>query len=77
MESLDLTRFAAIALPRFVKVKQHFEKGRIGDIAKEVRTQLAPHLTQLQGKKIAIGIPMSRACTSPSAAPVVHNFKKA
>ena len=56
MESLDLTRFAAVALPRFVKVKQHFEKGRIGDIAKEVRTQLAPHLTQLQGKKIAIGI---------------------
>jgi len=56
MESLDLKRFAAIALPRFVKVKQHFEKGRIDDIAKEVRTQLAPHLTNLKGKKIAIGI---------------------
>ena len=56
MESLDLTRFATVALPRFVKVRQHFEKGRIGDIAKEVRTQLAPHLTNLQGKRIAIGI---------------------
>jgi hypothetical protein len=56
MESLDLTRFAAVALPRFVKVRQHFEKERIGDIAKEVRTQLAPHLTNLQGKRIAIGI---------------------
>lgn len=56
MESLDLKRFAAIALPRFVKVKQPFEKGRIGDIAEEVRTQMAPHLTHLQGKKIAIGI---------------------
>ena len=56
MESLDLTRFAAVALPRFVKVRQHFEKEQIGDIAKEVRTQLAPHLTNLQGKRIAIGI---------------------
>jgi len=56
MESLDLTQFATVALPRFVKVRQHFEKGRIGDIAKEIRTQLAPHLTNLQGKRIAIGI---------------------
>ena len=56
MESLDLTRFAAVALPRFVKVRQHFEKEQIGDIAKEVRTQLAPHLTNLQGKRIAVGI---------------------
>ena len=56
MEYLDLKRFPTVALPRFVKVRQHFEKGRIGDIAKEVRTQLAPHLTHLQGKRIAIGI---------------------
>ena len=56
MESLNLTRFAAVALPRFVKMRQHFKKERIGDIAKEVRTQLAPHLTNLQGKRIAIGI---------------------
>jgi hypothetical protein len=56
MESLDLKQFPVIELPRFIRVKQHFEKGRIGDIAKEVRTQLAPHLTHLQGKKIAVGI---------------------
>ncbi len=56
MKSLDLKKFAPIALPRFVKVKQHFETGRIDDIAQEVRTQVAPHLTHLQGKKIAIGI---------------------
>jgi hypothetical protein len=56
MESLDLKQFAAVAMPRFVKVKQHFEKERICDIAKEVREQLAPHLTHLQGKRIAIGI---------------------
>jgi hypothetical protein len=56
MESLDLRRYAAVALPRFVKIKQHFEKKRVSDITKEVRTQLAPHLTHLQGKRIAIGI---------------------
>lgn len=56
LESLDLKRFAAIALPRFVRVKQHFEKRRINEIAQEVRKQLAGHLTHLKGKKIAIGI---------------------
>jgi hypothetical protein len=56
IESLDLTRFPAVAVPRFAKVMQHFEKGRIGDIAREVRTQSAPHLTGLRGKRIAIGI---------------------
>jgi hypothetical protein len=56
MESLDLRLFAPIALPRFIKIKQHFEEERINDISKEVREQLAPHLIHLQGKKIAIGI---------------------
>lgn len=56
IESLDLQRFSAIALPRFVKVKQHFEKERIGNIAKAVRAQLAPHVTHLKGQKIAVGI---------------------
>jgi len=56
MESLDLKQFAAIELPRFVRVKQHFEKKRVGDIAEEIKTRLAPHLSHLQGKKIAIGI---------------------
>ncbi len=56
MKSLDLKQFAAIELPRFIRVKQHFEKNHIGDIAKEIRMRLTPHLTDLQGKKIAIGI---------------------
>lgn len=56
IESLDLTRFPAIAIPRFAKVMQHFDQGRIDDIAKEVRTQSGPHLTGLTGKRIAIGI---------------------
>ncbi|HUL31938.1 MAG TPA: hypothetical protein VLZ03_15920 [Thermodesulfobacteriota bacterium] len=37
-------------------MRQHFKKERIGDIAKEIRTQLAPHLTNLQGKRVAIKI---------------------
>lgn len=56
MESLNLKRFADIPLPKFVKVKQHFKQERIDDIAKEVRTQLIPHLTHLKGKNIAIGV---------------------
>ena len=56
IESLDLTCFPAIPLPRFVKVRQHFEKGRTHDIAKEVKAKSAPHLTHLHGKKIAVGI---------------------
>ena len=56
MESLNLKRFADIPLPKFVKVKQHFKKERIDDIAQEVRTQLVTHLTRLQGKNIAIGV---------------------
>ena len=56
MESLDLKLFADIPLPRFVKVKQHFKQERIDNVAQEVRTQLVPHLTDLQGKTIAIGV---------------------
>ena len=56
MESLNLERFADISLPKFVKVKQLFKKEQIDDIANEVRTQLEPHLTHLQGKSIAIGV---------------------
>jgi hypothetical protein len=56
MESLDLKQFAAIELPRFLRVKQHFEKKHIDDIAKEIKTRLAPHLTHVRGKKIAVGI---------------------
>ncbi|HZK84212.1 MAG TPA: lactate racemase domain-containing protein [Desulfosporosinus sp.] len=56
MESLNLERFTDITLPKFLKVKQNFKRDRIEDIGQEVRTQLLPHLTQLQGKSIAIGV---------------------
>jgi hypothetical protein len=56
MESLDLKQFAAIELPRFLRVKQHFEKKHVDDIAKEIKARLTPHLAQVRGKRIAIGI---------------------
>jgi len=56
MKSLDLKLFADITLPKFVKVRQHFMQARIDNIAKEVRAQLVPHLTDLKGKTIAIGV---------------------
>lgn len=56
MESLDLKLFADIPLPRFIKVKQHFKQERIDNVPKEVRAQLVPHLTDLVGKTIAIGV---------------------
>lgn len=56
MKSLDLKQFAAIEIPRFIRVKQHFEKKRVDDIANEVAMRTAPHLAQVRGKRIAIGI---------------------
>ncbi|HBW38945.1 MAG: iron-sulfur cluster binding protein [Peptococcaceae bacterium BRH_c23] len=56
MESLNLKRFSDIPLPKFVKVKQLFKQDRIDDVVQEVRAQLIPHLTHLQGKTIAIGV---------------------
>src|SRR5437763_1913233 len=56
MEYLDLKQFTAIELPRFLRVKQHFEKTHVDDIAEEIKTRLAPHLIQVRGKRIAIGI---------------------
>ncbi|MBM4315307.1 MAG: DUF362 domain-containing protein, partial [Deltaproteobacteria bacterium] len=42
--------------PRFVQVRQHFERKRIDGIAEEVRAKSAPHLVNLRGKRIAVGI---------------------
>jgi len=56
LESLNLKRFSDIPLPKFVKVKQLFKQDRIDDVVQEVRAQLIPHLTHLQGKTIAIGV---------------------
>lgn len=56
MKSLDLSQFAPVELPRFLRVRQHFEKDHIRDVAKEVKARLAPHLTHFRGKRIAVGI---------------------
>ena len=56
METLNLKRFADIPLPKFVKVKQHFMQEKIENVAKEVSTRLAPHIKNLKGKSIAIGV---------------------
>ncbi|MDI6812036.1 MAG: DUF362 domain-containing protein [Desulfitobacteriaceae bacterium] len=56
MESLDLRNFAEIPLPRFVKVKQTFARQCVEDIPGELITKLAPVLSQVQGKRIAVGV---------------------
>ncbi|HZK71973.1 MAG TPA: lactate racemase domain-containing protein, partial [Clostridia bacterium] len=56
MESLDLSKFPEIKLPRFLKVKQNFTREKIEDIEGEVRAKIAPFLNDLTGKRIAIGV---------------------
>nr|WP_295970837.1 DUF362 domain-containing protein [uncultured Bacillus sp.] len=56
MESLDLSKFPKIDLPRFLKIKQHFNSKKVEDIPTEVRTKMEPHLQDLEGKRIAVGV---------------------
>ena len=56
MESLDLSKFSEIILPKFVKVKQNFDAEKIKDVEAEVRVKIAPFLNDLIGKKIAVGV---------------------
>jgi hypothetical protein len=56
MKSLDLSKFSAIELPRFVRIKQHFDRQKVKDIPGEVRTKMEPYLTNLSGKRIAVGV---------------------
>lgn len=56
MQSLDLTKFAPISLPRFARIKQKFAREKIEDIPGEIRAQMMPHMTDLTGKKIAVGV---------------------
>ena len=56
MQSLDLTKFSPIALPRFARIRQKFTREKIKDIPGEIRTQMAPHMAGLAGKKIAVGV---------------------
>ena len=56
METLDLSKFPEITLPKFSKVKQNFGKEKIEDIEGEVRKKVAPFLNDLTGKRIAVGV---------------------
>lgn len=56
MESLDLRNFAEIPLPKFVKVKQNFKKDKIENVEKKVQEVIKPHLNNLEGKRIAVGV---------------------
>ncbi|MEI7026501.1 DUF362 domain-containing protein [Paenibacillus sp. y28] len=56
MQSLDLKKFPEIVLPRFLKVEQQFEQGKIEDIPLTMKEQMEPHLKGLEGKRIAVGV---------------------
>ena len=56
MQSLDLSKFAPIELPRFVRIQQKFAREKIEDIAGEVQRKIQPQLTGLAGKSIAVGV---------------------
>ena len=56
MQSLDLKKFPPIELPRFVRIKQKFAREKIEDIPAEVRRKMQPHLADLTGKRIAVGV---------------------
>lgn len=56
MQSLDLRKFSKIELPQFIKIRQIFDRKKIEDIPREVKQKLLPHLTDIAGKRIAVGV---------------------
>jgi hypothetical protein len=56
VEPFDISQFPKIELPRFLKIKQNFNAQKIEDIPGEVRAKMAPHMENLEGKRIAIGV---------------------
>jgi hypothetical protein len=56
MQSLDLNKFPEVELPRFIKIKQHFNRQKVEDIPGEVRKKMEPYLENLNGKRIAVGV---------------------
>lgn len=56
MESLDLSKFDEVQLPKFIKVKQIFKKDKIINISDEVRKQMERYTCNLDNKKIAVGV---------------------
>lgn len=56
MQSLDLSLYPPVPLPKFLKVRQNFKQDRIEDIPGTIRQELAPFLNPLAGKRIAVGV---------------------
>jgi len=56
MESLDLSKFEKIELPKFINIKQNFKKDKIINIRDEVKKQMEQHICNLNNKKIAVGV---------------------
>lgn len=56
MESLDLSLYPEIHLPRFLKIQQNFSRERLEDITGEIQKNMAPYLHNVAGKRIAVGL---------------------
>src|SRR5665648_887362 len=56
MESLDLKQFPDIALPKFLKVRQHFPTKKVDNIQEELIRKMSAKLVEIEGKRIAIGV---------------------
>ncbi|MEW9670828.1 hypothetical protein [Ammoniphilus sp. 3BR4] len=56
MESLDLSLYPEIHLPRFLKIQQNFSRERLEDITGEIQKNMAPYLHNVAGKRIALGL---------------------
>lgn len=56
MESLDLSKFSKIELPKFLKVRQNFKRDKIENVSDEVKKQIMPYINSLRNKKIAVGV---------------------
>ncbi|SMC16053.1 protein of unknown function [Clostridium acidisoli DSM 12555] len=56
MNSLNLSKFEEIQLPKFLKLRQNFRSDRITDIKEEVKKRFKAHLCNLSNKRIAVGV---------------------
>lgn len=56
MQSLDLSRFPFIPLPKFARIKQNFAREKVEDISGDLCAKMSPHLSGLNGKRIAVGV---------------------
>lgn len=56
MQSLDLSKFPFIPLPKFARIRQNFDREMIEDISGDLRVKLSPHVNGLKGMRIAVGV---------------------